>query len=49
MYSGNCHYDDMLIPLITIVTFENLQKYKERIIFLMTKQLSFQPEEVKLK
>ena len=37
MYSGNFHYGDMLIPLATLATFENLQKYKEKIIFILEK------------
>ena len=37
MYSGNFHYGDMLIPLITIATFENLQNYKEKILLVLEK------------
>ena len=37
MYSGNFHYGDMLIPLATLATFENLQKYKEKIILILEK------------
>ena len=37
MYSGNFHYGDMLIPLAALATFENLQKYKEKIILILEK------------
>ena len=37
MYSGNFHYGDMLIPLATLATFENLQKYKEKMILVLEK------------
>ena len=37
MYSGNFHYGDMLIPLVAIATFENLQKYKEKIFLVLEK------------
>ena len=40
MCSENFHYGDMLIPLVAIATFENLQKYKEK-NFGFRKELDF--------
>ena len=37
MYSGTFHYGDMLIPLAAIATFENLQKHKEKIFYILEK------------